>query len=617
MRLVYDIEADGLQDEVTTVWMIVAYNIDNKQMYCFSDHGNLQGSIKDGVRFLENADLLIGHNVIGYDSCVLDKLHGSDLISKRTHDTWIMSQVLRYKRKHKHGLEGWGEHLGNSKIDFSKENFKKGNDPEIFKEMLRYCKQDVLVNADIYLKLLEEYNKVYQRNPLIQKGLEVEHDTAKFNAMVREQGWRFDVDKANETLMRMISRMTDIEQVLEPKLGLKTVYIDKEPKSAKFKKNGDYNSHTVRHLSEYFGYEVKPSDTHLLPAGETFQRTKEEQIELGSTELVKEWLLENGWKPDEYQKKKIGFEWVTMGPKLTSTSLKAFGKDGELIDEYYTIRSRKAVIEGWLSKEKEGRLHGNMWTCGTPTFRCRHEVIVNLPAINAEWGKELRELLIADDDWVIVGADSSGNQLRGLCHYVRNGDFTREVIWGDQHQRNAEALDCSRDTAKSYLYAYLFGAGDAKLGTVLTGKSNPSVGAKSRKDFAKGIKGLEELREKLGKIWKRTYYSQGEGWFPALDGRPVFCPSEHQALNYLLQSAEGITCKAAISYAMQKIKEEGLRAKPRLFYHDEQAWVVHPDDAEKVGKILKDSYAEAPKWFAVECMDGGDPAIGVSYADVH
>ena len=74
MRLVYDIEADGLQDEVTTVWMIVAYNIDNKQMYCFSDHGNLQGSIKDGVRFLENADLLIGHNVIGYDSCVLDKL---------------------------------------------------------------------------------------------------------------------------------------------------------------------------------------------------------------------------------------------------------------------------------------------------------------------------------------------------------------------------------------------------------------------------------------------------------------------------------------------------------------------------------------------------------------
>ena len=96
-----------------------------------------------------------------------------------------------------------------------------------------------------------------------------------------------------------------------------------------------------------------------------------------------------------------------------------------------------------------------------------------------------------------------------LCHYVRNGDFTREVIHGDQHQRNADNLGCSRSVAKSYLYAYLFGAGDAKLGQVLTGKNNPSVGKKSREDFAKGIKGLGDLREKIGKIWKATRYSDG------------------------------------------------------------------------------------------------------------
>ena len=79
-------------------------------------------------------------------------------------------------------------------------------------------------------------------------------------------------------------------------------------------------------------------------------------------------------------------------------------------------------------------------------------------------GKELRELFVAEPGDVVVGADSSGNQLRGLCHYVRNSDFTREVIFGDQHQRNADILGCDRPTAKSYLYAYLFGAGDAKLG---------------------------------------------------------------------------------------------------------------------------------------------------------
>jgi len=596
--------------DATKIWVLIAHDITTGTTYKFSDHDNLHGGIKDGVALLERAETLIGHNIIGFDNRVIDNLFGTSLNDKHCHDTFVMSQVLSYKRPHRHGLAGWGEHLGNNKISYDDWSGYS-------KEMLRYCIQDVMVNVDIYKKLLDEYAAVYKRNPLIKQGLKVEHDTAVFNAKVRELGWKFDVAKAQSTLCIMHNRMKEIENIVHPKLGNKTVWIDKEPRSPKYKKNGDYNHHTVKQLSEYFGYEVKPGDTHLIQPEETFQRSREEQIDLGSTDLVKQWLLDNGWKPDEYQKKKVGFEWVTMGPKLTSTSLKAFGKDGEMIDEYYTIRSRKSVIEGWLAKSVDGRLHGNMWTCGTPTFRCRHEVIVNLPAVDAEWGKELRELLIADEGTVVVGADSSGNQLRGLCHYVGNETFTDEVIYGDQHQRNADALRCSRPVAKSYLYAYLFGAGDAKLGQVLTGKSNPSVGKKSKEDFARGIKGLQELKDKLTKIWKNTRFSSGEGKIPGLDGRTIFVPSDHQALNYLLQSAEGITCKAAVSYQMQKIKEEGLRASPRLFYHDETAWVSHPDDADRVGEILQESFKEAPKLFNVNCMDGGAPCFGSSYADVH
>ena len=608
MKLVYDIETDGL--DATKIWVLIAHDINTNTTYKFSDHDNLHGTIRDGISLLERAELLIGHNIIGFDNRVIDKLYSTALNDKRCHDTFVMSQVLSYKRSHRHGLAGWGEAMGNKKIEY--DDWSNYN-----KDMLKYCIQDVMVNVDIYKRLLTEYSKIYERNPMIKEGLKVEHDVAVFNAKVREQGWKFDSDKAQVTLNRMLSRMSEIERIIEPKLGMKTVMIDKEPKTPKFKKNGDYNSHTVRHLSEFLGRTVAPGDTHLWPAGKEFQRTREEQIDLGSTDLVKDWLLRNGWKPDEYQRKKVGFEWVTMGPKLTTTSLTAFGPDGEMIDEYYTIRSRKSVIEGWLSKAKDGRLHGNMWTCGTPTFRCRHEVIVNLPAVSAPWGKELRELLVADDDMVVVGADSSGNQLRGLCHYVKNDGFTNEVIFGDQHQRNADILGCDRPTAKSYLYAYLFGAGDAKLGQVLTGIANKSVGAKSKEDFAKGIKGLGELREKLDKIWKMSKSATGEGKIPGLDGRTLFVPSEHQALNYLLQGAEGITCKAAVSYAMQKIKEEGLRASPRLFYHDEMAYVTHPDDAERVGQILKDAFKEAPKMFGVTCMDGGDPSFGGSYADVH
>ena len=143
-----------------------------------------------------------------------------------------------------------------------------------------------------------------------------------------------------------------------------------------------------------------------------------------------------------------------------------------MISEYYTLRNRTSVLDGWLDNIKQGRLHGNMWTIGTPTFRARHEGIVNLPGVSTPYGKELRELLVADEGMVVVGADSSGNQLRALAHYVGNADFTHEIIHGDQHSRNADILKCSRPVAKNYLYAYIFGAGMAKLGSILTGKPN-------------------------------------------------------------------------------------------------------------------------------------------------
>ena len=225
--------------------------------------------------------------------------------------------------------------------------------------------------------------------------------------------------------------------------------------------------------------------------------------------------------------------------------------------------------------------------------------------------------MFGDEVYTVVGADSAGNQLRGLCHYVGNDNFTHEVIHGDQHSRNAEILGCSRPLAKNYLYAYLFGAGDAKLGSVLTGKPDSNMGKQSRDKFSKGIKGLAELKERLGSIWKQTMYKQGTGWFPAVDGRPIFAESEHQSLNYLLQATEGITCKAALSYAWEKIKDEGLDAEPRLFYHDELAFVASEKDKERVGEILSEAFREAPKKFGITCMDGGDPMFGGSYADVH
>ena len=610
MKLVYDIETDGL--EANVIWCLVAHNISTGQTYKYSDHDDSLASIESGVQLLANAEVLIGHNIIGYDNLVIQKLYGVDLNNTvKCFDTWIMSQTLRFKRDHKHGLAGWGLKLQNHKIDFDDWS-------QYSREMLRYCVQDVMLNLEVYQYLLEDFKQINKYYPMIRQGLKIEHDTAVFNATVKSQGWNFDRDKANKNLKSMQGKMDKIERELEPQLGTYTVYIDKEPRLPKYKKNGDYHAVTANHLSELLGVTVKQEDIHVWPAGKTYQRTKQEQIKLGQVDLVKDWLLnEKGWQPDDWTMKKDGFKWVKKSPKFTDTSLSKLGDIGEMISDYYTLRNRTATIIGWLDQVVEGRLHGNMWTIGTPTFRARHEVIVNLPGVQSDYGKEIRELLVADEGDVIVGADSAGNQLRALAHYVGNDDFTHEIIHGDQHSRNAEILGCSRSLAKNYLYAYLFGAGPAKLGQTLSGKPDANLGKQSAEKFGKGIKGLQELRDKIQGQWKQTMYKQNVGWFPGLDGRPVFAGSEHQCLNYLLQSAEAITCKAAISYQMDKIKEEGLRAKPRIFYHDEAAWSVHPDDAKRVGEILQESFKVAPQQFGVECMDGGDYVIGESYAEVH
>ena len=613
MQLIFDIETDGFLEDMTKCHVLVCQDAVTKKVYTFTD-------IKVGLNLMARADVLIGHNIIGFDLMALEKLYDWKPSSNTILiDTWVMSQTLNFNRPHKHGLAGWGKHLGYAKIDNSEwaaDGFKT-YDPR----MIQYCQNDVELNTKVYEVLLAELQKAIKNNNLIKKGLRVEHDIAVFESMVRKKGWLFDLHKAQDNLRLMTRHMNKIESIIEPKLGTTKVFIDKLPKTAKYTKKGLYTATTARILTEYTGKTVigedALSDNPPIKPGEEFQRSKIEKVTLSNMDLVKQWLTSIGWKPDDWNVKK-GYDgqWIRTGPKLTSTSLAKLGRQGKLIDRYYTIKNRKATIESWLEriqKDDTGnyRLHGRMFTIGTPSFRCRHEVIVNLPAVDAAYGRMLRELFIAEPGYRVVGADSAGNQLRGLCHYVGDKSYTDLVVNGDQHTRNADVLGCSRSVAKSFLYAILFGAGDAKLGQTLTGVSSVPKGKEARQKFMANLPGFEQLVNKL----RATFNHFGS--IPGLDGRKVYARSDYQVLNYLLQAAEGVTCKAAVSYAMNKIKEESLDAYPAIFYHDEQAWVSSDKDSKRVGEILQESFREAPKWFGVECMDGGDYVIGNSYAEVH
>lgn len=613
-KYIFDIESDGLLDTISTIWCLVLQDADTKEILSYSDYDDDLPSLAEGMQKLQDAELLIGHNIIGYDVPAIKIVTGVDLMDKNMHDTLIMSRVNRYKRPFVgHSLKAWGEFLGDSKLQY--DDWTKYS-----KQMLTYCIQDVELNTQVYEVVLGEFKQLAAHNPNYAKGMRMEHEVAKLQEAITEEGWNFDEVKARETHKRMTDRMEAIEKEVYPHLGTHKVFIDKEEKTPKYKKDGTYTAVTCRILSDYLGRPIMGEDALLdnppVQPGQGIKRSRIEQITLGQTDLVKEWLLSIGWKPDEYNRKMINGRWQNTGPKLTETSLSKLGKFGELVGEYYTIRNRSSVLESWLDNLKDGRLHGKMFTIGTPSFRARHSIIVNIPSTEAAWGKEMRELFRADEGDLLVGADSSGNQLRGLVHYVNNPEYTDVVINGDQHQRNADALGCTRSTAKSYLYAYLFGAGDGKLGQVLSGKSNPTLGRNSKEQFARSIKGLDKLKKSVEGAWAQREHQQGMGWIFGLDGRPVFVPSQHQCLNYLLQCAEGITCKAAAVWAMKKIKEEGLRGKLRIIYHDEIQISAHPDDAERIKEIAAASFREAPKDFGVMVMDG-DGCVGRDYSETH
>ena len=610
MRLTFDIETDGL--DATKIWCLVLEDIDTGKVFKYTDYSDkYHGPISIGLNMLKNAELLVAHNGIGFDALQILKLTGVDLYDRKFFDTWLASMVLNYKRGHKHGLAGWGEALGYRKLDF--DNFEGG----FSDEMMTYCIRDVQLNTVIFKHLMAEFTKVMEHNPAIKEGMRAEMEAAKFDAYCRYYGWQFDEDKANDTLSRIVSRMKTIEATIEPLLDPIIRYKDKEPKTPKYTKAGLYTTASARMLAEYLERPVSVNDTHVMAPGTPFQRKTVTPATMGNLDKVKDYLYSIGWEPDDWKMEKDSWgQWQKKSPKLTTTSLEKLGEHGKIIDEWTTLRSRKGVLEGWLSSLKDGRLHGRMWIVGTPTFRCRHEVIANLPAVTAAWGKELRELLVAEPGRKIVGADSSGNQFRSLAHYVNDEQLTRQILGGDIHQYNADIIGTDRRTAKTWIYAFLFGAGPTKLGQVLTGKKIVRAGNESIEKYGDAIPGLRKLKEQIEEIWKRTSVGRDEGYIPAIDGRKVYTPQPYQTLNYLLQSCEGVTTKCSVAYQIEKIREEGLDAQPRLYYHDEVAWSVADKDAERVLEILVESFAEGPKRVGVEIM-AGEGVIGDSYADVH
>jgi len=290
----------------------------------------------------------------------------------------------------------------------------------------------------------------------------------------------------------------------------------------------------------------------------------------------------------------------------------------ELIKDYLLLQKRISQIKSWFDcVGSDGRVHGRVMTNGAVTGRMTHSSpnMAQIPNSGSLYGPECRECWTVDDGYVLVGADASGLELRMLAHYMKDDDYVKTVVEGsskdgtDVHTKNQKAAGLqTRDQAKTFIYAFLYGAGPDKIGSIVGGSAKE--GRRLTTAFLRATPALQRLRDTVAKY-------AGKGFVPGLDGRKIWVRSEHSALNSLLQGAGAVVMKQALVVLEKDIRCNKLRAKFVVNVHDEWQIECHPDDAEAVGKLAVVAIRAAGEHFNLRCPLDGEYKIGKSWRQTH
>jgi len=575
MRLVFDIETDGLLPDVTKAHCIVLKDIDTNEI--------IKPKLKKAMQLLSEADEIIGHNIIKYDIPVLQKLYGFYTEAK-IFDTIVAARLMYpdikdrdFRKKDfpknmigRHSLEAWGHRIGNYKSHIVTD-WK-----EFTQEMLDYCVQDVEVTATLYNILTQS------KQP---EALELEHKVAQIIFRQEQHGFSFDRTAAEKLFSKLNTRRLELEEELQnifPPIVEKTKFIPK----VNNKSRGYIKGQEI----------IKEKTVPFNPSSRMHiaQRLKEKY----------------NWQPEEFT--------PDGKPKVDETVLEKLEySEAKILSEHFLIEKRIAQLavgaQAWLKQEKDGRIHGNCNTNSTVTGRASHTHpnLGQVPSVIKPFGKECRQLFRASPGYKLVGIDISGLEVRMLAHYLAkydNGDYADVVINGDIHTKTQElaGLD-TRDIAKRFYYCFLYGGGVTKIAQV-TGKKVGEA-SKIKKRFLNNLPALNKL------ITDVQHASQ-RGYILGLDGRHVKVRSQHSALNTLLQSGGAIVCKqwlVEFDKAVKRLPD----VQQVVWVHDEVQVECNPEDAETVGQAAVDAIVTAGKHFNLRIPLTGEYKIGETWADTH
>ena len=416
--------------------------------------------------------------------------------------------------------------------------------------------------------------------PPIPEWITLEHQVAHILTQQELHGWRFNESEARDlesTLRRELEDTTNLLRRQHPYVA-GAVFTPKR------------NNRTQGYIE-----------------GAPFTRLKE--LNPTSRDHIA-WILQThyGWIPSLMTLK-------SNKPIIDEPVLKDVGK-GIALDFLKILELTKALgmisegVNAWQKLVTKSRIHHHC-SVATATFRCAHRN-PNLAQVPSD--ERFRHLFTASPNLVMVGADLSGIELRMLAHYLSRydqGRYTEILLTGDIHQTNADKIGISRKLVKTVTYAFLYGAGNIKIGhsydKQLSDDKARKKGAEIRKAYIEAIPGLKELLEAV-------HQASTRGYVRGLDNRRILVDSRHKSLNYLLQGSAAIIAKRWMVLAHERLPDDTHQL---AFIHDELQYECPQMATAEVGEILEVAAKEAGEYYKMRCPVAAESKIGMTWADVH
>jgi len=621
--LFFDIETNGIEDftnlnDLKVCHCMSVYDPIGGKMVTFEGDG-----MRAGLDMLSKADKIIGHNIIGFDLPALSKLYNFYPPLVQVQDTLVMSRCLNpdlkeddFSRKNfdtkmigSHSLKAWGLRMGEIlKLSYGEE---EGAWDSYNEDMKKYCERDVIVTKTLYEYLINQ-------NPS-KKMLAVEHWFAYIIRLQESKGFEFDVDKAEQLEQKLNTVSARLKDELQKMF---------EPKVEKMKSSAGW-SLKIEHMDgvEIINAPTKAKLKDILKKRGMVQNLVKDAESIGTQEKVTPFNPGSRLQIKE-RFKELGIELPVSNDgetvKVDEATLKKISHPAaELLLEYLLVVKRLGQLadgkNGWLKLVKNGRIHGRVNTNGAVTGRCTHSSpnLAQVPAGRVPYGEECRSLFIAKSGYKLVGCDASGLELRMLAHYLANwdgGEYARNILEGDIHTVNQKAAGLkTRDQAKTFIYGFLYGAGDGKIGEIVGGSLKEGKILKMK--FLSNLPALKILKKGIEQKVTRSKRLVG------IDGRILPIRSPHSALNMLLQSAGAVVMKVALIKLYSKLQSlEWQHGRDYSFVgniHDEFQAEVLPEKAETYGQLAVQAIKAAGKELKLNCPMDGEYKIGESWSQTH